>query len=884
MKNQEIRKLLGAGAALLSFFTGCRGSSDNFDGKGVREWASIDRKRKIDEVHETDSMDIIDRLSKIDVLSAVYDYLGSQLNKRPREEEETPVEQIENVLHLQQKIEDTTEYKDISVQSPVLQYFVGGKEAMERKEKRLINLWNNSRLGNMRRRGYKIDHKTVYRNVYPDSRIIREVEEESYQIELKNDLMDFLNNVKPYVKKNAFSCFIASRCKSTNRRYKDLFGLKTLIENAEDEITSEMLESLDGYYPGVIDDMIAYIKKNEPIKVSKNTTLTAWNQTVGDIYMQKHLDLNYCLSKEQEDLMQLEQKYHALAYAVRMIMILPEVYQDFYSITEDFIERHNTSNDSDVNQENRQVLLGMHKLVGAHRAKKQSKKMYIDFYNTLKSTYMGRGIEESTSAELYREIYTLLAKFYENAEVVDKKANYVLAGKCVIKNQKCMKCEMTVTMAPEDLDKRVAISRYSLEKHSWSVAPNVNAHYHVYYVDNALGQIKMLCMPIYKEDGSEEEHYLHTVSEIVEYIKTLYGIEKYADVIHPFKVNKKSRKWSYIKEKEERNKTVKELEGYEVVFYHIEEDVSISRLTFAQFVPWHPYNEDAICVPLFLNPLMRIGIDIGPFIMVGEHKEIDLLEFKDIAPSIYKYSSMYAAMSFSDMHSYYRNLSIPLYEWERRGTECYSMNCSSARESDGTIKAVWYTRTPSSMDEYTHCVLDKAFYKKENTEKFSTFINTVDSKEYGKHSELQAFWLGSISTEDGSEVESQAKIIHTWVADWKMEESISKEQLECINLNIKKEEKRIEEAEVFQENLGPISKSTDTPEAGRRKRAAITIKSYYSKNLKNLQKKLSEKPCKKLKVSDTGADFLVFRNINQKKSQLHAHNELLDILIRVVRI
>ncbi|KAI5192117.1 hypothetical protein NEMIN01_1813 [Nematocida minor] len=927
MKNQKIRKLLGTGTALLAFFiTRCRGSrealnqgEDSTPGPSKKEkrvksgitreyLSSIEPSTKTMEGspmedsplnasnETTDPSELfqqyaaesskeerasslmdtsaetskgkkrkIDKADEIDVLQAFYSDLQVQINKRARGNDS--LKETEDLSCQQLEKESMKESKEQSTQdSPALLY------EKEKIKEHVFRLWNSKRLKNITRKVYRSNHKTIC--IYPTSEeaMIREAKSKSQQIKLKEYIEDFFVHITPLVKKDVLWLFIAGKSPTINKRYNDLLGLRELFKDSKNRAYIKTVESLEGYYPGIIDDLIAYVKENQPMRTTLENPLTAWNQTVGDIYMQKHLDLNYCLSKEQEDLIQLEKKYHALAYAVRMIMILPEVYQDFSGITEDFIERHSTSNDPDVNQENRQILLGMHKLVGAHRAKKQSKKMYIDFYNTLKSTHMGRGIEESTAAELYREIYTLLAKFYENAEVVDKKANYILAGKCVIKSQKCMKCEMTVTMAPEDQDKRVAISRYSLEKHSWSVAPSVNAHYHVYYVDNALGQIKMLCMPIYKEDGSEEEHYLHTVSKIVEYIKTLYGIEKYADVIHPFKVNKKSRKWSYIKEKEERNKTVKELGECELVFYHIRHSLE-EKFTFTEFRPKYLHEKGSICVPLFLTPLMRSAVELGPFTKKGHHEEIKLTDLENREPDVYDYNKKYKGKEYTDVQGYYKNLYILPDAQKKKNFSCYVMNCSSSKTSDGTVEAVWYVRVPSSVDEYTHCIVDKDHKEKRSKQKFNELVAAIESREYNKDSELQGFWL-LCGDERGSISVGRMSTIYTWIVDNSQDlKNGSRNSLKSLRLRIDHEKRRFEEAEKKQRSLGSLSTENDTEEKRLEKRVAISTKSDAKKKLEILCKEFSKKP----EFLET--EFFVFRNANRSKSNMHAHNELLDIFI-----
>ncbi|KAI5189495.1 hypothetical protein NEMIN01_0558 [Nematocida minor] len=741
-----------------------------------------------------------------------------------------------------------------------------------------IWLWNERRLMNTRRKGYKTSRKAIvnYKNSSADELTVAKFK--MYQQKLKKDVKEFFTQCSSLIKTNALLYFIASRSASMNIKYIDLLEMKKWLVEEESKAYREIVMGLKGYYSGVVEDMIGYMEKHQPMKTSKFAPLTVWKETIGDIYVRVYPSPNYFILAKQNKINRVGKGHHALVYALCMILQLSEVYQDFSMITEDLIKETYTADDSYNNFHNNRILLCLHKIVRMRIEEDEDETVYGELYSVFRYRYGEKTLQTYTIYDMYKSIYSVLGKFYERVAVFDKSNKYILAGKCMITNQRYIKCELTESIAPNDPNDRVLSPTYSLEENKWNVSPDIHRHYHVHYVDNATNRLKILCMPIYV-DENEQEHYLHTIGCIVEYIKVLYELEIESDLIHPFKIRKGTRKWSYIK-KEERNKTVKDFAGHEVFFYYIKEYSEMSSFTFAEFWSLSPHNANVICIPLFLTPLMQAAVELGPFAMEKEHSKLSSIELEEKVPDVYKYDESYNDKEYSDIHNYYSNLYIVLDAEKEDGVDCYVMDYKSSRKEDNAIKIEWYVRMPSSIDEYTHFVPDKAFKKKENSDKFNAFIKTLESREHNRDSDLQGVWLrNNAAEEDGMMCWTQK--IFNFIHDSKYyNPEMAKKGLNEIKRKIEIAEEKFKRAEEAYKTLGKINTKEDTDKKKQEKNSACSKKCRARKKLEALYKdlyiKLSKKP-------DLKTEFIVFRNVNRSKSNLGAHNEVLDVLISSYR-
>ncbi|KAI5192616.1 hypothetical protein NEMIN01_2115 [Nematocida minor] len=771
---------------------------------------------------------------------------------KKKKEEEVPIEvcstsqqEEEEIIDVENIDEEMLDVENIDEDSLHDEQLSCSDSANDKEERTRpdVGIWNDRRFYNSRRRGYKTNTGRQYGHSSTDENIKRLTKSELYKERLEKRIEKFYTNVAPVIDDNSLWYFIARGSTAINTKYRDLFGLQEILKRSSKDKHRKMLESLGGYYAGIFDDLIEYMKNKRP--------MCSDSENLGDIYIREDLMPNRYNLKEDDIINKIDKKYHALAYAVRMVTKIPEVYVDFSNITAEFIQCTYTLKDSDKNEEHLQVLLKMLKIVQVYLKEKLSDSTYSALYNIFERLYGKNKMEKLTTVELYKEIYVILAEFYENAELIYKQKKYVLAGKYIMANQKYMKCQIRSKIeAAEKLDKRVKGSNYSPEYNKWDIAPDIRDHYHVLCVDNTTGQPRKLCMPLYKDKKSGELHCLHTVNDTVDHIKALYTIEEKQDIIHPFKVKKGTNRWTYIQEKE-RAQTVKDLEGYEVVFYRIHEDLEKEKFTFADFKHLKSYDDNSIRIPLFFKRLMLSAADLGPYDTMGSHTVLNPAGFIDRKPSIYKYNSNYKGMEYTDVQNYYKNLYIP--EKERKGFDCYIMDCKCAKKEDNTVEAEWYVKMPSSVNEYTHCILSESFREKENSEKFNELVEVLESREYNKDSTLQGFWLSNSYKADSPLAPETPAIFNILPSTKFYHRSAAKTtSLEKIISEIKKEEAKLQ------------------------KKAEKAKKSFIKKNLDDLYDQLYTKLSKR---PEPQADFIVFRNVNSSKSNIGVHNEILDIFI-----
>ncbi|KAI5189107.1 hypothetical protein NEMIN01_0273 [Nematocida minor] len=907
MKNKKLMKILAGTTAFTLFLAGCKGSSsgssedeqnragpsrsgggkivDDFVCNGGHTGAIDGAKNQSSEFEQciarlsvithtrfehsigSGMLSIGEKRRESEMANAVSACADQFVPKNKRQKRDSPLK--DEGANQQDEIEITTEDKKQITQNSQAQQCVVKKREKKSIAQLELGLWDDMdvRLANRRRKAYKESHKTIYINTDLKWYKKREIKKESYKQRLRSSIEEFAAKIASLIKNNPMWYFIASKSTNINGKYKDLLGLQELFRE-EEKTHRNMLESIQGYYPGIIEDVIAYIEKHQPLKTDKNNPETEWKETLGDIYMRKSLPLNYSMLEDSNSACQLESKYRALVCAVRMALVLPEVHQDFSNITEDLIKETKISKSLSKNTNYQEILLRIQKIAQLNAKGEKDDKLYEEMYSYLEKTCAkGNKLEELRAVELYKVIYTILGKFYESVAVIDAKKEYVLAGKCIITNQKYIKCEKVVDMSGGE-EKELPNSAYVLEENKWHVSSDIKPHYHVYYVDNTANQLRMLCMPMCI-GKDRKKHCLHTIDEIVRYIKSLYKIKLRLEHVHPFKVKKGTREWSYIKEKE-RGLTVKDLAEYEVVFYYIEENLAKTKFTFAEFRPLSAHENHSICVPLFLSPLMQSAVEFGPFAKTEEHTELDSVYFEKKVPDVYEYREEYTNNNYTDVQKYYKNLYI--LKDAVASMDCYIMDYKTTRKEDGTVEAVWYVRMPDSIDAYTHCVLDKDFVQEENLENFT---DTLELREHNKNSDIQGFWLQNSNPKD-SELADQEYTVCSWhVCSDPYNMPISRNDVGKIGLKIDKARKRYVEVEKKHKELEKDSE-THSREIKLKKNSLAAIKYKQKIILEGLYRELH---IKHSRTPDSKAEFLVFRNVNKSKSNLGAHNEILNALI-----
>ncbi|KAI5192881.1 hypothetical protein NEMIN01_2261 [Nematocida minor] len=273
-----------------------------------------------------------------------------------------------------------------------------------------IGLWNNVRLTNAQRANCKIYHHTIYK-YYKYLEFYKylnyEIESDLYQEKMKKEIKSFSAGIASLIKQNALWYFIACRTTNVNTKHKDLLWLRNLFADKEESEHKTMLMNLEGFYPEVAAEMLAYMERHKPLRVIKKYPPIKWNETLGDVYMRKSLDLNYEMMKYQDRICKMHEKYSALAYALRMVLALPEVYQDFSKISAKFIKATLISDNICKNKQTHQVLLSIHALVKAENNDKkiENENEYESIHSALESIYEKKYKKSQKSPSCTR-IYT----------------------------------------------------------------------------------------------------------------------------------------------------------------------------------------------------------------------------------------------------------------------------------------------------------------------------------------------------------------------------------------------------------------------------------------------------------------------------------------------
>ncbi|KAI5188990.1 hypothetical protein NEMIN01_0254 [Nematocida minor] len=832
--------------------------------------APENKKQRNDEVSRDGSLD---SLSDVDIEIISEDDQAAPENKKQRNDEVSRDGLPDSLSNVDIEIIPEDE-QPATESNPVPQPAAEVAEEEDYINLHNIDMWNDMdvRLVNKRRKGYRVRHKTIY--VIDDLADFKnkEIKREEYKEGLRESIEEYATRIAPLIQINPMWHYIASKSTTIQTKYKDLLGLQELLRSGK-KADRKMIESIQGYRPNIIEDIIEYIEKNQPMRAKRYDPENAWRETLGDIYMRTLPLLNYAMLKDLNGIDLIGERYHALVYALRMVLVLPEVRQDFLGITGSLIKRTRISENFAVNTNYQKVLLIIHRMVQLNIDQEIDENLCEEAYSYIKLLYKGRKpLGELKPAEMYRVVYTILGKFYEKVKVIDTENEYVLAGKCIITNQKYVKCAKAVNVSGEE-DTKLPAPTYTAVENKWNVSPDVEPHYHVYYVDNTTQQLRILCMPLHI-DKKENIYCLHTIGEIVKHIKALYGMDACSDVIHPFKVKKGSREWSYIREKE-RDKTIKDLEECEVVFYYIEENIEKTKFTFVEFRPLSAHEKNSVCIPLFLKPLMQSAVEFGPFKKKEEHTEIDSIVFTNRAPDVYEYDRKYKRRNYSHLHNYYSNLYI--LSNKEKNADCYSMDCKMNEKSNGTVEAVWYVRMPSSIDEYAFYMVDEAFSRKENAEDYDAFIDTLESREYNKDNEMQGFWLCNNSAEagNGRYTEQVYKMCSWLVSNSYYNRSVSKDSLAEINRKIGKAEKMYKE--IAYKQVKNKRRSNESVYEKKLSNNLLSVKKYKEKS--TLAVLYREKYIKDSKRPSSRAEFIAVRNVNDSKSHLGIHNEVLNTLI-----
>ncbi|KAI5166415.1 hypothetical protein NEIRO03_1009 [Nematocida sp. AWRm78] len=400
------------------------------------------------------------------------------------------------------------------------------------------------------------------------------------------------------------------------------------------------------YYDGFLDDLVEYIE-NHGSTIDEYIGYIYTNrkkETLGDIWLNKEISLYCCCSGINSQMVaEGKGKDAKLKKKLNIILLIPEVYEDFYRITlkqvniffskykKETINMANRTNNI-VDQENNleiKDLLGFKYIITylIHTTQKDEE-LAEEAYNKIKQIKFSgkndKSIEDFNAIEVYHLVYNAVSFFYKYIEVayrieIDQRdiiknrtrlihintamqtpENSIVVGASTVKSQKYFKCCMKIKKINIEKNSEIKYRSIAMDPTSIklvtknSILLAVEDHYHVQFVDNEWHTITMIHLPYYihrQENCTTINYQFHTIKDIIFYIQEQVNKRKYKNKkkvinVYAFKYNRQNKTWSLITKRSDLNRTVHtiENENCNVVFYYIKEDIYKTKFCFAQFV------------------------------------------------------------------------------------------------------------------------------------------------------------------------------------------------------------------------------------------------------------------------------------------------------------
>lgn len=558
--------------------------------------------------------------------------------------------------------------------------------------------------------------------------------------------------------------------------YRDLFIINRHIDRFNDT-----LREFAGYYDGFLDDLLLYMKEYAPTIRSideerKIPNVSQHKYTLSDIYITPSLDtatIKKCLDKvkgkvivQNCSMKVLDVIPDTLSLSMRSVANIPEVCRDLSIMPRDVFDRilNSVSESTDKLTETEYLLLeyvytllrfgenGLNNVNECFILRRRA-------WDALKDNPNREGQEINLKAEeeLYKEGYKAMVLFYRYApySYVDPEApnkEERVMGKDVIIDQEYIKCEAIVEKYSHRL---VDTPNYSSVMNHWDSLNRAYKHSHVQFVDNSLQTITRVCLPTIKDAASKPFLCIHTVSDIISYLKKIYNINQ-INSIYALKTQFATAKWTLVSE-EDKNKTIIELydENCGVVFYYIKEGLKDNQFTLSIFEKENSVDSRKVKIPLFLSRFMKTAMQLEPYTKQGEHSllQIEDLQNNYVLPSVYNYFGNKISTgvgpergSYTQIEKYFSEfyLDTEIFDFKEH---CPTICCSSSEiengNDQGCLKVIWYARVPKNREEYTHYAFCAEETEKDKKEERATLdlFNRLNERSERTNSFLYGFYL-----------------------------------------------------------------------------------------------------------------------------------------------
>ncbi|OAG32342.1 hypothetical protein NEIG_02270 [Nematocida sp. ERTm5] len=335
------------------------------------------------------------------------------------------------------------------------------------------------------------------------------------------------------------------------------------------------------YYNGFLNDLVGYIKNHGQIIIYYCNNIASLHankrrETLGDIWVNKEVNLYCCCSGiNSQMVIEGKEKDIQLKKKLNIILLIPEVYEDFYkipeSVVDNFVEQIKTKiMDRDKNNKRNDIVdsaddLKIEQLPDLkcivtyliHTAQK-NKTFAEKAYNKIKQIKLHRNlIGDSNVIEVYNFVYTVVGIFYKyhgmsykvtmkQKEIIINRTRLIhinnmhgirshnkLLGKYSFNAQQLFKSTLKV----KGIDKiesngSTHVIHIDDIKYTNIFSENITLlsikdHYHVQFVDNDWHTVTMVHLPYYihrQKNGKILNYQFHTIKDIITYLKSAFNI------------------------------------------------------------------------------------------------------------------------------------------------------------------------------------------------------------------------------------------------------------------------------------------------------------------------------------------------------------------------
>ncbi|OAG29861.1 hypothetical protein NEIG_01207, partial [Nematocida sp. ERTm5] len=369
-------------------------------------------------------------------------------------------------------------------------------------------------------------------------------------------------------------------------------------------------------------------------------------ETLGDIWINKEVNLYCCCSGINSQMaIKGKKKDIQLKKTLNAILLIPEVYEDFYKMPADIVDNFFSKLEKEIKDRDKknksknivdsaddlkiEQLLDLKCIITylihtAQKNKTSAKKAYkkikqIKLYKNSENL-----IGDSNVIEVYNFVYTIVSIFYKYHgmtykltmkqkrsiinrtrlihinNIYENRSHNKLLGKYSLKAQKFFKYIATISCLNKIENTGLVFSinvddiKYTNIFSENITLLSIKDHYHVQFVDNDWHTVTIVHLPYYihrQKNGKILNYQFHTIKDIITYLKKTFNIGNNINInkfgnVHPFKYSRKDKTWSLITEESDLNKTIQiiENENCNVVFYYIKENIYKTEFCFAQFV------------------------------------------------------------------------------------------------------------------------------------------------------------------------------------------------------------------------------------------------------------------------------------------------------------